>query len=178
MLFSDEMGNQQLFFATNLIIDLKNSDYLLAYYNLADRTSWGLQGYHSAAFVEEVTDPSAPTEVNPIARFTSTGLAGVAAYPISRFSRFDLSVTGAVFQKDLLVSENVPTKTAYAIFPQISYVHDDALMSYFYPIDGNRVNLSVSAAPMISSNWLGFVTPQFDLRHYIKITGFSRSPRA
>ena len=171
MLFSDELGNQQIFFATNLIIDLKNSDYLLAYYNLADRTSWGLQGYHSAAFVQEVSDPSAPLEINPIARFTSTGVSGVAAYPMSRFTRVDVSLTGSIFQKDLLVSENVPTKTAYAIFPQISYVHDDALESYFYPIDGNRVNLSLTAAPKIASNWLGFVTPQFDLRHYIKITG-------
>jgi Tol biopolymer transport system component len=171
MLFSDELGNQQFFFATNLIIDLKNSDYLLAYYNLADRASWGLQGYHSAAFIEEVSDPSAPLESYPIARFTSTGLSGVVAYPLSRFSRFDFSLTGSIFQKDLLVSENVPTKTAYAVFPQISYVHDDALESYFYPIDGNRVNLSLTAAPMITTNWLGFVTPQFDLRHYIKITG-------
>ncbi len=178
MLFSDELGNQQLFFATNLIIDLKNSDYLGAYYNLTNRINWGIQGYHSAAFVEEVSDPDAPNVAYPIARFTSTGIAGVAAYPLSRFSRIDLSLTGSIFQKDLIVSQNVPTKTAYAIFPQISYVHDDALESYFYPIDGSRINLSVSAAPMISSNWLGFVTPQFDLRQYFKIVGqFSLAAR-
>jgi len=172
MLFSDELGNQQIFFATNLIIDLRNSDYLLAYYNLANRTSWGLQGYHSAAFVQEVTDPSAPTEAYPIARFTSTGIAGVADYPLTRFSRFDVSLTGAVFQKDLLVSENVPTKTEYALFPQISYVHDDALMSYFYPLDGSRISLAISASPKLASDWLGFVTPQVDLRHYIKVSSW------
>ncbi|HZK75323.1 MAG TPA: BamA/TamA family outer membrane protein [Candidatus Kapabacteria bacterium] len=178
MLFSDELGNQQIFFATNLILDLRNSDYLLAYYNLAKRVSWGLQGYHSAAFLQEVSDPDAPAESYPIARFTSTGIAGVAAYPLNRFSRFDLSVTGAIFQKDLLVAENVPTKTAYAIFPQISYVHDDALMSYFYPIDGTRFNIGVSASPQIANNWLGFVTPQFDIRHYLRITGlFSLATR-
>jgi outer membrane protein assembly factor BamA len=44
-------------------------------------------------------------------------------------------------------------------------------MSYFYPLDGSRINLAVSAAPMIADNWLGFVTPQFDLREYFKITG-------
>ncbi len=171
MLFSDELGNQQIFFATNLILDLRNSDYLLAYYNLGDRVNWGLQGYHSAAFIQEVSDPDAPTEGYPIARFTSTGVAGVASYPLTRFSRFDMSVTGAIFQKDLLVNENVPTKSAYAIFPEISYVHDDALMSYFYPIDGSRLNLSLSMAPKIADNWLGFVTPMADIRHYFKITG-------
>ena len=44
-------------------------------------------------------------------------------------------------------------------------------MSYFYPLDGTRINLAVSAAPMIANNWLGFVTPQVDLREYFKITG-------
>ncbi len=178
MLFSDELGNQQFFFATNLILDLRNSDYLLAYYNLTHRVSWGIQGYHSAAFLQEVSDPDAPSESYPIARFTSTGLAAVTAYPLDRFTRFNFSVSGAIFQKDLLVPENVPTKTAYAIWPEISYVHDDALMSYFYPIDGTRFNLGVSAAPMIASNWLGFVTPQFDIRRYFHITGlFSLATR-
>ncbi len=171
MLFSDELGNQQIFLATNLIINLKNSDYLGAYYNLANRTNWGIQGYHSAAFIEEASDPAAPEVADPVARFTSSGISGVAAYPISRFSRFDVSLTGAIFQKDLIVSQVVPTQTAYAIFPNISYVHDDALMSYFYPLDGTRINLGLSAAPMIANNWLGFVTPQFDLREYFKITG-------
>ncbi len=178
MLFSDELGNQQIFFATNLILDLKNSDYLLAYFNLAKRMNWGIQGYHSAAFVQEVTDPDAPRELYPVARFTSTGVAGVASYPLTRFSRFDFSLTGAVFQKDLLVTENVPTKTAYAIFPEISYVHDDALMSYFYPIDGTRFNIGVGAAPELAANWLGFVTPQVDIRRYLKISGlFSLATR-
>ncbi len=170
MLFSDELGNQQIFFATNLILDLRNSDYLLAYYNLANRVNWGLQGYHSAAFLQEASDPDAPLELYPVARFTSTGLAAMASYPLSRFSRVDFTVTGAVFQKDLIVSENVPTKNAYAVFPQVNYVHDDALYSYFYPIGGSRFNIGLAAAPPIANNWLGFVTPSLDLRHYLKIT--------
>jgi outer membrane protein assembly factor BamA len=51
-------------------------------------------------------------------------------------------------------------------------------MSYFYPIDGTRFNIGVSAAPKIANNWLGFVTPQVDIRHYIRITGlFSLATR-
>ncbi|MDP4233024.1 MAG: biopolymer transporter Tol [Bacteroidota bacterium] len=178
MLFSDELGNQQIFFATNLILDLRNSDYILAYYNLSNRINWGLQGYHSAAFLQETSDPDAPNEILPIARFTSTGLAGMASYPLNRFTRFDFSVTGALFQKDLIVSENVPTKNAYAIFPQVNYVHDDALYSYFYPIGGTRFNFGIAAAPQFGSDWLGFVTPTMDLRRYLKITStFSLATR-
>ncbi|HWF44101.1 MAG TPA: BamA/TamA family outer membrane protein, partial [Candidatus Kapabacteria bacterium] len=61
---------------------------------------------------------------------------------------------------------------------QVSYVHDDALYSYFYPIDGTRFNLGFSVAPQIASDWLGFFTPSFDYRHYFKITGlFSLATR-
>jgi Tol biopolymer transport system component len=180
MLFSDELGNQQIFFATNLILDLKNSDYLLAYYNLTHRTSWGIQGYHSAAFLQEQYDilPDGTYTSYPFARFTSTGIAGMASYPLNRFSRFDFGMTGAIFQKDLLVDVDVPTKNAFAIFPQINYVHDDALYSYFYPIGGNRINIGISAAPKLGSDWLGFVTPTIDARHYIKMTNtFSLATR-
>lgn len=180
MLFSDELGNQQLFFATNLILDLRNSDYLLAYYNLTHRVSWGVQGYHSAAFLQESYDvlPDGTQTSLPIARFTSSGLAGTASYPLNRFSRFDFGVTGAIFQKDLLVDVDVPTKNAYAIFPQINYVHDDALYSYFYPIGGSRLNIGVSLAPQLGSDWLGFVTPTIDVRHYLKLSNtFSLATR-
>src|SRR6202043_3623816 len=118
----------------------------------------------SAAFLQETTDPDVPGILYPVARFTSTGLAAMTAYPINRFSRVDLSLTGAIFQKDLIVNVNIPTKNEYAVFPEISYVHDDALMSYFYPIGGTRFNIGVSAAPKIANNWLGFVTPQIDIR--------------
>jgi len=170
MLFSDELGDQQIFFATNLLIDLKNSDYILAYSNLGNRINWGLQAYHSAAFLQELSDPDAPNTTNPFARFTSTGVAGVLAYPFNRFSRLDLSMTGAVFQKDL-IDLDVPTKSVYALFPELSYIHDDALMSYFYPIGGTRYNVSLSAAPQITKDFLGFVTPKLDFRHYFKLGG-------
>ena len=176
--FSDELGNQQIFFATNLILDLKNSDYLLAYYNLENRVNWGLQGYHSAAFLQEISDPQVPDISYPVARFTSTGLAGMVAYPLSRFSRVDLSLTTAIFQKDLIVNADIPTKNVYAVFPEISYVHDDVLNSYFYPIGGTRFNLGVSAAPQFSNSWLGFVTPKLDFRHYFKLSNtFSLASR-
>lgn len=178
MLFSDELGNQQIFFATNLILDLKNSDYVLAYYNLENRMNWGLQGYHTAGFIQENYDPAAPGVAYPVARFTSYGLTGMASYPFNRFTRIDINTTAAVFQKDVLVDLDIPTKTKYAIFPQISYVHDDVLWSYFYPRAGTRFNFGVSAAPKISDNWLGFVTPSMDFRHYFKLAdGLSLATR-
>jgi outer membrane protein assembly factor BamA len=131
--------------------------------------NWGLQGYHTAGFIQENYDPAAPGVAYPVARFTSYGLTGMASYPFNRFTRIDINTTAAVFQKDVLVDLDIPTKTKYAIFPQISYVHDDVLWSYFYPRAGTRYNLGISAAPKLSDNWLGFITPSLDFRHYFKL---------
>ncbi len=42
--FSDVLGNHRLIGITGLQIDLKNSDYGLAYYYLAKRINWGNPG--------------------------------------------------------------------------------------------------------------------------------------
>lgn len=49
--FSDVLGNHRLIGVTGLQIDLKNSDFGLAYYYLPDRIDLGIQGFHTARFV-------------------------------------------------------------------------------------------------------------------------------
>ncbi len=170
MLFSDELGNHQIFFATNLILDLKNSTYVLAYYNLQHRNNWGLEGFHTAQFLyvpkEGSTDPNGPID---LARFTSYGLTATLSYPFNRFERIDLNGSAMVLERDL-IDISAPTKRKFTVFPTISFVHDDVLEGYFYPRSGARYNIGIAAAPKIGNAWLGFVTPQIDARYYIKIS--------
>ena len=49
--FSDVLGNHRLIGVTSLQIDLKNSDYGLAYYYLPNRINYGIEGFHTARFV-------------------------------------------------------------------------------------------------------------------------------
>jgi Tol biopolymer transport system component len=169
MLFSDELGNHQLFFGTNLILDLKNSDYILAYYNLEHRNNWGLTGFHTAQFLTVPNDQNDPNNQYAIARFTSYGLTGTVSYPFDRFNRLDVGASAMVLERDL-IDYNTPTKRKFTVFPQLTYIHDDVLWSYFYPKAGARYNIGISAAPKLGNNWLGFVTPSADLRYYIKLT--------
>lgn len=167
MLFSDQLGNHQIFFATNLVLDLKNSDYILAYYDLENRVNFGLQGFHTAQFIRvpvSVQDQSIAT-----GRFTQYGLTGLASYPFNRFNRLDFGLNGIVLEKDLL-DVNVDVRRKYALFPQVAYVHDNTIWSYFYPKGGTRYNASVSFAPRFGNSWLGFATPALDFRHYIRLT--------
>ena len=89
MVFSDMLGNHQIFAATNLIIDLRNSDYLLAYQYLPRRTDFALTGFHLA---RQLTDFTRET----IYRYRNYGLTFSASYPLDKFRRVDaeMSVLG------------------------------------------------------------------------------------
>jgi Tol biopolymer transport system component len=169
MLFSDEMGNNQIYFATNLILDLKNSDYLLAYYNLAHRSNWGVEGFHTAQFIYVPSSTYKFDGTVDLARFTSYGLTGSVSYAFNRFDRVDFTGSAMVLERDLINLDS-STKREFTVFPQIAFVHDDVIWSYFYPRGGARYNISIAATPKLGQNWLGFVTPQIDARYYIKIS--------
>ncbi|HYM20175.1 MAG TPA: biopolymer transporter Tol [Candidatus Kapabacteria bacterium] len=176
MLFSDELGNHQIYFATNLLLDLKNSDYVLAYFDLENRINYGLQGFHSARFLYTTPDPGYSQYNWFLSRFTNYGLTGLASYPFDKFNRFDLNFSALVLERDVLDNSagdglNIATKRKFALVPSVSYIHDDVIWSYFYPKAGTRYNASVSAAPQITSSMLGFLTPQLDFRHYFRIAG-------
>lgn len=176
MLFSDELGNHQIYFATNLLLDLKNSDYVLSYFNLADRINYGIQGFHSARFIYTSADPGYENFGYFTSRFTSYGLTGLASYPLDRFNRVDMNLSALVLEKDAIDNQagiplDLPTKRKFALTPSLGYVHDDVIWSYFYPKAGTRYNVTLAASPSFSSSMLGFVTPQIDFRHYIKIIG-------
>jgi len=49
--FSDMLGDHQIVFQTNLLIDLKNSDYGISYLYLPGRIDWGFQAFHDAKFL-------------------------------------------------------------------------------------------------------------------------------
>lgn len=172
MLFSDELGNHQLYFATNLLLDLKNSTYLLAYYNLSNRVNFGVQGFHSARFLYTTPDPGYEQYQFFLSRFRTYGLTGIASYPFDRFERIDLNFSALVLEKDVIEQAvDIPTKRKFAFVPTLSFIHDNVLWSYFYPKSGTRYNFGLSATPAIGKKIIGFVTPQFDWRYYKKVLG-------
>jgi WD40 repeat protein len=176
MLFSDELGNHELYFATNFLLDLRNSDYVLYYLNAQNRVNYGLTGFHSARFLFTSPDPGYEQYQYFISRFTEYGITGLASYPLDRFNRVDMNISALVLEKDVIDNAlgqplDIPTKRKYAITPSVGYVHDDVIWSYFYPKAGTRFNTTLAISPKFSANTLGFVTPQFDFRHYFKIIG-------
>src|SRR5207247_2420263 len=84
MAFSDLLGNHQIYLLTNLLFDLKNSDYGITYFYLAKRLGYGIQAFHSARFL--ILDD---TFGESLYRFRNYGIGGLASYPLNKFERLE-----------------------------------------------------------------------------------------
>jgi Tol biopolymer transport system component len=165
MLFSDMLGNHEILFETNLLLDLKNSDYLLAYLYLPHRIDYGIVGFHSARFL--ILDN--PEGRSNLYRFRNYGIQLMVSRPFDKFNRLDLSLTW-----NNLSRENIDETTLgdiqerTLILPSISYVHDNVLWGPTAPNNGSRSNLTLYASPKVSTQSLSFYTFLWDHREYLK----------
>jgi Tol biopolymer transport system component len=166
--FSDVLGNHRLIGVTGLQIDLKNSDYGLAYYYLAKRINWGIEGFHTARFVRLLRYDPRGFFTSNLFRYRNFGISGSASFPLNRFYRFDfgasvLNVTGENLDNILEPTENV----TFTI-PQVSFVHDNVLWGYTAPIQGTRYRFDVFGDLGITDPTKSFYSIIGDMRTYLR----------
>lgn len=169
MMFSDVLGDHQIFLATNVLLDTKNSDFLLSYNYLPEQLDLGIDAFHTARFVYV----SSPAYLYTYSRFRQFGLSGRASNPFNRFSRFDLAVSAiGVSREKLQEDSTLPDQTKYLIIPSMSYVFDNSEQYLFSPISGGRMYLTLLGSPKIGSSGVGFYTLVGDLRKYFKLSKY------
>ncbi len=165
MIFSDMLGNHQIYFETNLMLDLKNSDYLLAYLYLPNRIDYGIVGFHSARFLYL----DASDGYSYLYRFRNYGIQIMMSRPFDKFNQLDFSLTW-----DNLSRENIDdptlqdTQERSFILPSLSYIHDTVLWGPTAPNNGSRSNLTLYGSPKVGSQSLSFYTFTWDYRQYLK----------
>lgn len=164
MAFSDMMGDHQIIFSTNLLLDLKNSDYALQYYYLPNRIDYGIGGFHSARFVL-VNDPYGSS----LYRFRTYGAMVSAQYPFDRFNRLDFGLSWFNISKENLDYAADPVQTRSMIVPNLSYTHDTSLWGMLSPIAGSRYKFDLMGTPKLGSNGLSFVNVGLDYRTYVRL---------
>ncbi len=163
MAFSDMLGDHQIYFMTNLLLDLKNSDYVLAYFYLPQMIDYGIIGYHSARFLY-LEDYWGYT----LYRFRTYGITGSASYPLDKFNRFEASLSWMNLLRENLDFGSEPQQKRELLLPTIGYVHDNSLWGITAPNNGTRWNVSGMFSPNIGKNALEFQTFTFDYRTYFK----------
>ncbi len=163
MMFSDMLGNHQIYLITSLVFDLKNSDYAFAYFYLPKRINWGIEAFHIARFFG-VGDQYYPLYY----RYRLYGGTLMGSYPIDKFRRIDFGLGYYNVVGEYLDFPEIGERSVI-LMPSITYVHDNALWRYIFPSNGERYYLSFYASPKLGSNGIQFLTGIFDYRKYFRL---------
>ena len=168
MAFSDLLGDHQIVFVTNLLLDLKNSDYALQYLYLPERIDYGIAGFHSARFVllDNAINPFGYTSLY---RFRTFGMMGSASLPITKFQRIDFGLSWYNISKENLDDILEPIQKRTVLVPSLGYTHDTSLWGFTAPVNGTRYNVSVFGTPKLGRNGLSFVNVTADYRTYLRL---------
>jgi hypothetical protein len=161
--FSDVLGNHRLIGQTSLQVDIKNSDYGLAYYYLKERWDLGFAGFHTARFLYRTGSTG-----QELYRFTNFTFTGSASYPIDRFHRIDFSLSFMGVTADNLDNIDVPSDHSTFTIPSISYVQDNVMWGYTSPIEGTRYFITAFGDPGFVKKSQSFYSLVFDYRNYFR----------
>ena len=168
MLFSDMMGDHEIYFMANLFLDLTNSNFFLQYTYRPELIDWSVGGFHNAGYTF-VNDPSLGGSY--LARMRSYGGLVFGTYAFSRYSRLDAGLQIQAMSRDNIDVPTMPTLSRFVTMPSVSYVLDNTVGGLWAPIDGTRLNLTAEASPPIGGGGLSFATLRTDVRHYIHLGG-------
>lgn len=161
--FSDMLGDHQIVGVTSLNIDLKNSDYGIAYFYLPQRIDYTFQAFHTARFLEQQRNLS-----YYIYRYRNYGTYFAASYPINKFYRIDGGISWLNVRRDNLDLFEEPPQTLSLLIPSISFVHDNSLWGFTAPSRGTRYNYTLMGVPPLRKGAFNFGTVTGDFRTYFK----------
>ena len=164
MAFSDMLGDHQIVFQTNLLLDLKNSDWSLSYFYLPERIDYGFGGFHSARFViiDDIFGGS-------LYRFRTYGAFAQAYYPLNKFERVETGFSWFNVTKENLDRPDYPTEDVMMVVPQLGYVYDTILWGYTAPVNGTRWKVNLFGTPRLGGEGISFVNFTGDWRTYLRL---------
>jgi len=159
VLFTDLLGDHRFRFASNLVLDLRNADYLLAYEARGGRVDYAVQGFHLA---RELVDDTAGT----VYRYRNFGFVGGIRIPLDTFRRldFDVAVLGVALAD--LSDLGARARIRRFISPRAVYTVDRTRPGWAGPGEGWRWAAQLSGTPGPSVN---FVSALADGRRYVPI---------
>lgn len=168
LLFSDMMGDHEIYFRANLFLDLNNSSFLLSYAYRPEVIDYNVAVFQNAGFTY-VQPEGAPATY--LYRLRNYGGMLWASYPFSRYSRIELGSQIMMMSRENIDFPQEPSLSRFVTVPTLSYVYDDALQGFWAPTKGTRANVTLEASPKWGSSGLSFATVRFDGRHYLHLGG-------
>jgi Tol biopolymer transport system component len=164
IVFSDLLGDYQIGFSSNLVFDLRNSNYSLQFANLKNRTNYYLNFFHSARQYQTI--------YGELLRFRTYGGGVTFQYPINKFERVEYGANVISVAKDysaIGAFQTTDNEISTFAYPQVTYTSDHTLPGFLTPLGGYRYSLSLTGSPPISEQTVQFATIMGDFRKYVHL---------
>ena len=163
---SDLFGDHRLSFGSNLVFDLRNSDYTFQYGYLRDRTNFFASFFHQSRNFQ--------TFFGELLRFRTFGGSVDFQYPLNRYQRIDYGISAIGVARDFstvqgLGGRNVSNENTWFLYPQVTFTGDYTIPGFITPRGGNRYSVRLSASPPVGSETPQFATVLGDYRQYIDL---------
>lgn len=164
ILFSDVLGNHDLYLAADFNRDTENSNFFVQYDYLARRFDLGVGFFHFAY-------PYYTT--NAKKRDRNFGFFITSSYPLNRYNRIEFGSDYMVVERadiEALPGHEEETIQRSTVIPHLGYVHDTSIWKRSTaPSNGSRWRIDMSWSPNIREPGEGFSFTTFgaDWRKYI-----------
>jgi Tol biopolymer transport system component len=166
--WSDVLGDHRIYVGTEMQLTLENSDYLLSYAYLKNRTDFYFTASQSADFYS--------TGYYGVARLRRYGIGTYVSRPFNRFNRIDVGMSlyrlsYNEWVQDLYTGKYIDISSAKlnTLLPSIGWVMDNVSWGYTGPVDGFRQEVSFTGSPSMGDNGIQFGTLQLDGRKYFRL---------
>lgn len=165
LVFSDLMGDHQIGLASNMVFDLRNSDYVLSYGYYKNRTNFMLNYFHTSRNFQYFT--------GEIVRFRYYGGGFTFSRPFNKFERFDYGASFITISRDFssILSSSRENEKGYFLYPQLTYTKDTTMPGFMHPLKGRRFALSLAGSPPLGGDVLQFASLNGDIRQYFGFLG-------
>lgn len=162
-LFSDELGDHSIYVATDLQLDLVNSDFYVFYSYLAKRIDYEVGAFQNAVLMRI-------GDFGNIVRFRQLGGSLTASRPFDRFRRLEFGGTVMNVTRENVEGEStLNEQSKFMVLPQVRYVFDNSESLIYNPVVGSRYFVTLLGSPKIGADGVGFYSLLGDFRHYIPI---------
>lgn len=163
---TDLFGDHEISFGSNLVFDLRNSDYTVQYAYMKNRTNFFTSFFHQSRNFQ--------TFFGELLRFRTFGFSVDFQYPLNRFQRFDYGISGIGIARDFSSVQSFGDATlsndrSYFLYPQVSFTGDYTIPGFITPRGGSRYSVQLSASPPIGPETPQFATLLGDFRKYINL---------
>jgi Tol biopolymer transport system component len=168
---SDLFGDHRMALGTNLVFDLRDSDYILQYGYFRQRTNFIANIFHQSRNYQ--------TFFGELLRFRTYGAGFDLQYPFNRFERVDYGVSLIGISRDFssirgIGDADLSNELNTFLYPQVTYTADYTIPGFITPVGGSRYSVRVSGSPPVLPDAPQFVSVLGDYRRYLNLgAGYS-----